>query len=206
MNESAKKLGLFCLLAWASATLLGCASAWEQSYEPAVIESSFEPTERVAIRRVPWDRLAGALGSIESARAASDTHPDEWLPERRAAEKAELVTALQLSEQPEQVAILGRSVFRSTSDINILDGSLSAFARSIGADYAIWSTTYLGTAEQVEREPVTRYGWARSGRYRRSDGYTDYDYLPYHETLYVPVVVERDQYAWLVYYVAVTDR
>lgn len=206
MNETAKQLGLLCLLAWASASLLGCASAWKQSYEPAVSEASFEPTERVAIRRVPWDRLAGALGSIESARAASDTHPDEWLPERRAAEKAELVTALQLSEQPEQVAILGRSVFRSTSDINILDGSLSAFARSIGADYAIWSTTYLGTAEQVEREPVTRYGWARSGRYRRSDGYTDYDYLPYHETLYVPVVVERDQYAWLVYYVAVDDR
>ena len=38
----------------------------------------------------------------------------------------------------------------------------------------------------------------------KRDGHIDYDYLPYNETLYVPVVIERDQFAWVVYYVRVT--
>lgn len=205
MSGPTRKLGLACLIASASASVFGCASAWERSFESAPGEASFEPAERVMIRRVPWDRLAAALESIESARAASDTHPDEWPPERQAAEKAELVTALQLSEPPGKVSILGRSVFRSSADIEIFDGSLSSFARSIGADYAIWSTTYIGKAERVEHEPVTRTGWS-GRRYRRGVGSTDDGYISFPETIYIPVVVERDQFAWLVYYVRRLDR
>jgi hypothetical protein len=190
------------LLAVLGAGLVGCASPWKQSFEPAASAGVYEPTERAVIRRVPWDRLASVLETIESQRAGSDVHPDDWTPEQRAGEHATLVSALQLSEAPEDLEILGRSVFRSTRSVKVLDGSLSDFARSLGADYAIWSTTYLGKAERVEREPVTRTGWVY-GRYRRRDGYTDYDYLPYHETLYTPVVVERDEYAWLVYYARV---
>jgi len=185
--------------------LTGCASPWERSFDPAVDTAAFEPTERVVIRRVPWGRLNTTLSELESARAANDIHPDEWTPEMRAEEKAELVRVLQLSEDPEDVLILGRSVFRSTSNVDILGGGLSAFARSIGADYAIWSTTSLGLTERVEHEPVTRHGWT-SRRYRRGDGYVEYDYLPYHETMYVPVVVAREQSAWVVYYVRVVGE
>ncbi|MBZ0173532.1 MAG: hypothetical protein K8E66_14205, partial [Phycisphaerales bacterium] len=128
------------------ALLTGCASPWQRTYEPATPEV-FEPTERVIIRQVPWARVNDALHGIEAERAASDVHPDDMDASRRADEHARLVIALQLSEDPTSVVVLGRSVFRSTSNIDLLDGSLSGFAQSIGADYAIWSTSYLGKAQ-----------------------------------------------------------
>jgi hypothetical protein len=181
----------------------GCATPWKQSFEPATDEV-FAPTERVVIRQVSWERLNEALGSIESARAGSDIHPSEWSAERRAAEHAGLVQALQLSEEPERVVILGRSVFRSTSNVGVLDGSLSAFAESIGADYAVWSTTFIGRTQTVEQEPVSRYGYTYR-RFRDREGRVDYDYIPYHETMYVPILVERDEHAWVVYYARILD-
>lgn len=165
---------------------------------------SYPPTERVVIREVPWERIDEALRAIDGARAASDIHPDEWTNAQRDAEKAQLVTALQLSEAPDSLEILGRSVFSSTANVDLFDGQLSSFARSIGADYAIWSTSYLGKADTVLREPVTTTGYGYS-RHRRRDGHVDYDYMPYSETVYVPIVVERDQYAWAVFFVRTLD-
>lgn len=177
----------------------GCASNWESTFEPASA-SVYPPTERVIIREVPWERIDSVLRDIDSSRASSDTHPDEWTPAQHDAEKSLLVTALQLSEDPASLEILGRSVFTSTANVNLFDGSLSAFGRSIGADYAIWSTSYLGKAQTVQREPVTTTGFGYS-RHHRRDGHADYDYMPYQETVYVPVVVERDEFAWLVFFV-----
>jgi len=63
----------------------------------------------------------------------------------------------------------------------------------------VWSAHYLGTKEVVRHESVTEHGWSSrsyrdaSGRYRR-------DYQPWDRTVFVPVVVEADQYAWVVYY------
>lgn len=185
------------------ALLTGCASPWQRTYEPATPEV-FEPTERVVIRQVPWARVNDALHGIEAERAASDVHPDDMDASRRADEHARLVKALQLSEPPESVIVLGRSVFRSTSRIKLLDGTLAEFAKSIGADYAIWSTTYLGKAQSVEQESVTRHGYTYR-RFRHRDGRIDYDYIPYHETMFVPIVVERDEHAWMVYYARIMD-
>ncbi|USN98817.1 MAG: hypothetical protein H6810_11750 [Phycisphaeraceae bacterium] len=183
--------------------LSGCASPWKSTFQPATAEV-FSSTDQVVIREVPWKRIDSALKEIDAARVSSDVAPAEMSPEARAAEHADLVRALQLSEAPESVVILGRSVFKSTSNIKLLDGSLSKFARSIGADYAIWSTTYLGKAQTVEQESYTREGYTYR-RFRHRDGRIDYDYIPYQETLFVPVVVERDQNAWIVYYARVVS-
>jgi hypothetical protein len=186
-----------------SLLLASCATPWKRSFEP-VAEGVYAPTDRVIIRRVPWERLNGALGAIEQDRAASDTHPAEWPIEKRREEHARLVQALQLSEEPDRVIILGRSVFRSTGNVEIMDGSLSAFARSIGADYAIWSSTFIGRAQTVEQETITRHGHTYARR-RTRDGHIDYDFIPFHETIYVPVVVERDEHAWLVFYARIVN-
>lgn len=194
----------FAVLSLTAAFLTACTSPWRQTFEPATI-ADYPPTDRAVIREVPWERIDSVLREIDAELAASDVHPDEWPAERLEAQKARLTTALQLSEDPADLDILGRSVFKSTADVDLFDGSLSAFTTSIGADYAIWSTSYLGRAQTIEREPVTRTGagWVR---HRRRDGHVDYDYLPYNETLYVPVVLERDQYAWVVYYIRVLDK
>ncbi|HHN78542.1 MAG TPA: hypothetical protein ENK11_07710 [Phycisphaerales bacterium] len=197
--------GFMFVLALLAATLGGCASSWQRTFEASSAASSparFEPTEDVVIRGVPWPRLDAALRAIARERAASDTHPNDWTAEQRAEERARLVKALQLSEDPAKVVILGRSVFRTTRDVDPLDGTLSRFARSIGADYAIWSTTALGRTQTVEQEPMTRTGYA-SRRFRDRDGRLDDDTFWYNETIFVPVVVEREQYAWIVYYVRV---
>lgn len=186
-----------------SAGFAGCASPWKRTFEPAT-EAVYPPTERVVIRSVPWERVNTALREIERARADSDISPVEWGRDRQLAEQARLASALQLSEDPESLAVLGRSVFKSVGDVRVLDGSLSSFARSIGADYAVWSTTYLGKTQSVETETISRHGYTY-GRHRRRDGRIDYDYLPYYETIYVPVVVERDQHAWIVYYVRIEE-
>lgn len=194
LRQSVLTIALLCFLS-------ACTSPWRQTFEPATI-ADYPPTERAVIREVAWERIDSALRAIDAQRAASDIHPDEWPPERIEAQKARLATALQLSEDPSEIEILGRSAFNSTADVDLFDGALSDFATSIGADYAIWSTSYVGRAQTIEREPVTRTGagWAR---HRRRDGHVDYDYLPFTETVYVPIVIERDQFAWVVYYVRV---
>lgn len=175
-----------------------CSTAWKDHYRgtPA---GAYAPTESVTVREVPWSRIDGALRAIEAERAASDTHHDEWTPEQLRAEQAALLSGLQISEAPEEITVLGRSVFRSTDHLSPDDGSLEDFARSIGADYAVWSAHYLGTREVVRREPVVEHGWSSRG-YRDATGAYRRDYTPWDRTVFVPVVVEADQYAWVVYY------
>lgn len=185
-------------LAFALSVLNGCASSWQNHYEGAPV-GVYEPTEDVIVRDVPWSRIDDTLVRIEAERAASDTHWDEWTSEQRLAEQGELLKGLQISEDPRDIIVLGRSVFRSTDHLSPDDGSLEKFASSIGADYAIWSAHYLGTKEVIEREPVYESGF-RSRGYYDSKGRYRRDYQPWDRTVYVPVVVEADEYAWVVYY------
>jgi hypothetical protein len=137
--------------------LPACASTWQDQYQGAP-KGTHAPTQTVTVREVPWVRVNSALQNLESQRAMSDTHPDEWTSEQRAAEHTTLLTALQISEPPETVTILGRSVFRSTDRLTPTDGSLSDFARSIGADYAVYAVNYLGTKKVAQQEPVHETG------------------------------------------------
>lgn len=197
-SRSAARLLARLLVLAPLAVLPACSTAWKDHYRGSAT-GSYAPTESVTIREVPWERVDAALRAIEGERAASDIHPDEWTPEQLRAEQAALLSGLQISEAPDEITVLGRSVFRSTDHLSPDDGSLEKFARSIGADYAVWSAHYLGTKEVVRHESVTEHGWSSRG-YRDGSGRYRRDYEPWDRTVFVPVVVEADQYAWVVYY------
>jgi hypothetical protein len=151
--------------------------------------------QEVKIREVPWQRLDAALQELEEERAAADAPPDEWPADKSLAAEQKLLTALQVTADPSHVEILGRSTFRTTSETNPNSGELAAFARKVGADTVVWSSSYLGKAQIVRDEPVTewRTGSWSTGK-RRSQTYTE------SSTIWVPVVVEGDEHAFLVYF------
>jgi len=186
------------LLVASAALSTGCTTTWQDHYRGAP-EGSYEPTQHVTVREVPWARIDETLRGIDDRRAGSDRHWDEWTREERLAEQAALLKGLQISEDPRDMIVLGRSVFRSTDHLSPGDGSLAAFAQSIGGDYAIWSAHYLGTKEVIEHEPVHDWGFRSRGSYDHHGRYRR-DYEPWDRTVYVPVVVEADEYAWVVYY------
>lgn len=184
-------------LAVAALGLPACSTTWQDEYQ-GVAEGTYPPSGSVVVREVPWARISGALADIEAQRASSDTHPDEWSEQRLLAEQAALLSGLQISEDPSDILVLGRSVFRSTNHLSPEDGSLAEFARSIGADYAVYSANYLGTKQVARQEPVYRSGLGI--RYYHDDGHLHRAYTPWDRTVFVPVVVEADEYAWVVYY------
>ncbi|RMH26470.1 MAG: hypothetical protein D6692_09230 [Planctomycetota bacterium] len=189
----AKSLSLLALLA-----ISACTTTWQDHYR-GVPAGVYEPTPEVTLREVPWPRIDATLQSIRDKRAASDTHWDEWTSEQKLEEQAELLSGLQISEDPQDIIVLGRSVFRSTDRLRPDDGSLAKFARSLGADYAVWSAHYIGTKEVVQQEPVYESGWSSRG-YRDSHGHYRRDFVPWDRTVFVPVVVEADEYVWVVYF------
>jgi hypothetical protein len=185
----------------ALAVLGGCSTAWQDHYRgvAAGVHPPTPASQPVTIREVPWSRLDATLRSIEERRAASDIHPDEWTDEQRAEERTDLLRGLQISESPDDILVLGRSVFRSTDHLRPDDGTLERFARSIGADFAVWSANHLGTRRVTRQQPVHEHGF-HSRRYTDSDGRRRTTYEPWDRTVFVPVSVDADEYAWVVYF------
>lgn len=191
-------LGCKLLSVLALVVLSGCSTTWQDHYQGAPA-GAYEPTEAVTVREVPWGRVNDTLVRLESERARSDVHWDEWSSDQRLAEQGELLKGLQITEDPRDIIVLGRSVFRSTDELSPTDGSLAKFAESIGADYAVWSAHYMGTKQVVEQEPVTQSGF-RYESYVDGSGNQRRTYVPWDRTVFVPVVVEADEYAWVVFY------
>ncbi len=181
----------------------GCASnVWEDTFLAARPVPAVEDPQpgAVVVREVPWQRIEAALLELEQEIAASDMHPDEWPAERKREADAKLLRALQFSEPAADLVILGRSDFASTSPIDPRDGSLAEFAAEIGADYAVWSRTYRGKADRVIQEPVTTYS-DETIRYRGRDGRRRTETLSSSSTTWVPLVVARDEWAWVAFFV-----
>lgn len=193
------------LLAWV--LLQGCTGpsvrVWEQSYQ-GTPEGVHEPAAVVTVRQIPWSRLDETLQVIESERAASDVHRDEWSPDELLEEQVALLRGLQVSEPPEDIVVLGRSVFRTVDPVRPDDGGLERFARSLGADYALWSNDFVGTRRVTRQRPVQHSGFSTGvyvGSGRRGVGGG-----PWFGTTYVPVAVDADEYAWVVYYLKREDN
>jgi len=181
------------------ALVLGaCNNIWRDNFVGAPIDY-YPPTRTVDLREVPWSRVNSTLEEIERRRAESDEHWEDWSEERLMDEQRRLLKGLQIPEDPEDIIVLGRSVFRSVGEVSPLDPELRGFATELGADYAVWSWNFIGKAQTIVREPVTTSG-VRSGYYRDSSGHRRHRYTPWSETIYVPVVVEANEYAWVVYY------
>lgn len=179
---------------------------WERSfaYEPGAGPGA--PTQSVLVRDAPWERVAAALAAEGAAIASSDVHRNDWSPERAREVELGLLDALQLPIQEAQVELIGRSHFTTTDTPDPAGPELSKFASSIGAEYAVWSRQWLGKAETIEREPIERERW-------RWDRVWDADRKHYvyvrrweTETDWVPVVIERDESRYVVFYVRRADQ
>lgn len=197
-----RTLGILLLLPLlAVAVLGGCSTAWQNHYRgvAAGVHPPTPATDAVTIREVPWSRLDATLRSLEDRRAGSDIHRDEWSEEQRAEERTALLRGLQISASPDDILVLGRSVFRSTDHLRPEDGSLERFARSIGADYAVWSANHLGTRRVTRQQPVHEHGF-HGRHYTDADGRRRTTYEPWDRTVFVPVSVDADEYAWVVYF------
>lgn len=180
----------------------GCQSSpWESEFRSsgASAATAIPDDAPLRIREVPWERIQNTLARLDAERAASDVHPDDWDQARKDAAKAELLRGLQVSEPPSSVQILGRSDFRTTNKLAVPadDAELKRFARKIGATTVIWSSSYLGKADVVRSEPVTEW---RSGSWspRSSDGRSRT--FSENSTIWVPIVVQQDERAWMAYF------
>lgn len=179
----------------------GCAAQpWASSFTPTDASAPERRADAPVVRReVPWERLQQTLNELLQERIASDIHPDEWPAERKAAAKARLLKGLQVSEDSALVTVLGRSEFRSTSEVRTDDGGLDSFARRIGATMVVWSRTYLGRRQVTTHEPANEYTTV-SRPFRDKRGHWRYDSYTEHSTIWVPVQVEADEHAWMAYF------
>ena len=191
-----------------SALATGCVSPWEEHFEPSggvsLVPLEFGPPVRV--REVPWERIDDALAELEREVIESDTHPSEWSLRCLAERDERLLTALQYSEPPEDVLVLGRSVFFSVDPaINPGGRDMISFAEKIGATDVAWTNRYEGKTQIVTKEPVTTTGFAyeSGGYYGHRRGRHGGSGFSYTETTYVPVVVEADEYAWMAYFLRI---
>lgn len=184
--------------------LTGCTNVWQESYQPFSAAAPLPEGTQVVVREIPWERMESALREQEELLASSDVHWEEWDHEQRRDANAKLLKALQVSDDPDRIRLIGVSSFRTTDRVQPWDGELEAFARKRGAHYAIWADRYMGKAETIVRQTV----WSDS-----------HDYITYEDaggtdrratrqrtsSTEVPVVVEKDETGFTAFFLRV-DR
>lgn len=207
------------VLAMLLPALLGaCApSAWEKNFVPegggggGSLIQPLAKGQAVRSREVPFDRLGQALVELEQRSAASPVHRSEWSADTKRDVKARLLSALQVSEDPARVEIVGSANFRTTDPLRPESddaGSLADTARKFGATDALWARKYLGKADRIVEAPVTTNStvWGGSGNWGGRRGENDrWGGGPYSEnsTSWVPVRVQADEWQFLVYFVRI---
>ncbi len=196
----------FLASAFVVGVLTSCGSShWQSTYDGVIADRDeiLAPND-VVVRDVPWERLEVVLGELRAEIAASDLHPDEWAPSKKAVAKAKLLTGLQVSEPPDDVEVLGRSEFRTTDSIRPGDGQLAEFAASIGANRVIWSNRHLGKADRIEHEPVSTTSWG-TGWFRTPDDRRRIGHYQEQSTTWVPLRVKAEEYGWLAFFLRITQ-
>ncbi|QKK07186.1 MAG: hypothetical protein HND58_02770 [Planctomycetota bacterium] len=185
--------------------LTGCGpSVWERSFsfEPeaaAAPVATIKPAN-VVVRDAPWGRVGPALEAERQRLVASDTHREDWSADRARESKLAILRELQLPFEAANAELLGRSHFRTTQPTDPDSPELRSFAASVGADYVVWSKHVVGKVETVEREPVQSNRWRTSRVWDADRKRYDYERRWGPETVWVPVVVEREQVRWVVFY------
>ncbi len=179
----------------------GCAtSAWEREFVPSAELAERPGDAPVRVREVPWDRLQQGLRELEAQASQSDAPMSEWSSEKRAEAKARLLRTLQVTDDPAGVTVVGRSDFRTTTQLRPETSGqeeLIKLAHKVGASEVVWSRRLLGKADTIVQEPVTTFSSAfgRSwGRRRYGGGFSD------TTTSWVPVRVQADEYAYVAYF------
>lgn len=183
--------------------LSGCtAGVWSDGYRPYETAQALAADTPVTVREIPWERMESALREQEALLAASDVHWEEWDRQQRLEANTLLLRALQVSDDPERVRLIGVSSFRTTGTVRPWDGKLEAFARKRGAHYAIWADRYLGKAETI----VTRTVWTDSTdyiTYEDAAGENRRASRQRHGSTSVPMVVEQDETGFTAFFLRV---
>jgi hypothetical protein len=191
------------LLAFAASVFIleGCtASPWQSNFVSTAPSAALATDAPVQIREVPWDRLQQGLGELEAQASGSDVHPADWSPQQKEEAKAKLLKTLQVSENPSSVTIIGRSDFRSTTEIHPESNDqadLINFARRVGATKVVWSRRLLGKEDVIIQEPVTTYSSGFDDHWGHRHGNVPFTYT---STTWVPLQVAADQYAYVAYF------
>lgn len=182
--------------------LTGCTSVWQDGYQPYASAPSLSADAKVTVREIPWERMEAALREQEQLLADSDVHWEEWDHEQRLEANAKLLKALQITEDPERVHLIGVSAFRTTDRVKPWDGGLESFARKKGAQYAIWADRYMGKAETI----VTRTVWTDSTDYITYENQAGDDRRASRQRTTssdVPLVVEKDETGFTAFFLRV---
>jgi hypothetical protein len=190
--------------------LTGCeTNRWRDTFtpNPALRDFSPPPTPEVTIRTLEWERLAAFDDESRARLAQTDIPVDEWTREKQRFEFAEFLRTLRITEQPEQVLLLGSSDFISDGQPNLFTGELESFATSIGADYAVATSRHLGTRRSLIRVPVTTHSQTSGTAYfdnrrRRSDRAVYNETTS--ETTWVPREVDIDAFHTITYFFRLT--
>jgi hypothetical protein len=176
----------------------GCASnPWQKSFQPnPLLEGQkFPPTDGVQVRNVEFERMQRYAEEEKRIRVESTTSPADYTPEERTAAKNRLLEALQLRERGDEIEVLGWSEVESTQQLDPRSNMLGDFAKSIGADYVVVSSEYLGRVMTTVDRPLTTYShvyaWGRHGR-----AYP----LSYSDTTWVPMNVIEDRFLYTAAY------
>lgn len=179
---------------------LGCAAnPWEKNFEPnpAHLVKQWDPTDSVQVREVDFERLQKYAGDEKKLRVESTTSPADYTPQQRLEAKNRLLETLQLKERGDDIEVLGWSEFSDSERLDIRSAPLSNFAKSIGADYAVVASQYLGKVSTTIERPMTTYSTgyvtavpARGGR----RGYTRTESI--QSTTWVPMNVVEDRFLY----------
>lgn len=184
------------------ALLTGCTSVWDQSYQPYLTAPALRSGEQVTVREIPWQRMQAALQEQKDIASSSDIHWQEWTDEQRLEANGKLLKALQISDDPRNVRIVGVSSFRTTDKVRPWDGELESFAKSRGAHYAVWANRYLGKAETI----VTHTVWSDTTdyiTYEDSTGENRRASRRRSTSSDVPLVVEKDETGYTAFFLRV---
>lgn len=181
---------------------VGCGpSVWERSFEFEPGVAAGAPTASVVVREVPWGRVGPALAAENERIVKSETNRLDWPAEQARESELGVLKALQLPVPAEQAHLIGRSNLTATQKLDPAAPELAKFAESIGADYAIWSTQPIGKAQVVEKEPITRDRWRWERIWDADRNRFIYTRRWEPETVWVPLVIEKNEVRWVVFYV-----
>lgn len=190
---------MFCVLFPSLAALAGCTTVWEESYRPISEIPKLSSGQKISIREVPWERMERAIEDSRQRIVESDRHPSEWSDEEQIAARADLLEALQVSNDPASVQVIGVSSFRTTDVVKPWDGSLVGFARKVGATHVVWADRYLGKAEAIVDRTIyiDRLDF---GDGIDADGNPRDRFRSGTTTSTVPVVVNRDERGYTAFF------
>lgn len=179
--------------------LTGCTSRWQDAYvSTGVAAPELAPGTPVVVREITWDRMNATLSELQADRTKSDVHPDDWSAEQKEAARLKLLRGLQVQGDAD---VLGRSEFKSTEPDRgrASERELSEFAAKVGANRVVWASRFVGQTDVVKQEQAQVNQW-RETRYRDANG--AWRSSPYYDstTIYVPVVVRADEYAFVAYF------